>query len=428
MFFLNIFNYFCFIFIFNITNAYAYIDPGGIGAIVNLIIAAIATSLFYLRIQLVNFSRNFLVFFKDLKNFVLFTIKKKEVVFYLETYQNFKYFGNIVENLLNSNFELTILSDKKIKQIKSNKNIKYFYIETEFFKHLCLNFIRCNITVLTTPDVGNSQVVKSKFCKHYFYLFHSVVSTLMVYKKNAFTNYDTVCCNGNYQLEELLKQEDKYNLPKKNLIKGGYPLFDILINKRENRLNYNKVLIAPSWNPEYPDLYNIYYSNIITILLEKNFQIIFKPHYEYFKRYQKNYKDFKKKYISLSNIQFLEKDELLDTFSDIGSLITDWSGVAYEYYYSTGGFVFFNDIPYKKLNTEAINIENIFEYYTREQIGYVLPKNNDELKNIFVNLSSKKLNRIEVKDFFKNNFYNLGNSSKFISNAIKTINENLKLK
>ena len=90
MFFLNIFNYFCFIFIFNITNAYAYIDPGGIGAIVNLIIAAIATSLFYLRIQLVNFSRNFLVFFKDLKNFVLFTIKKKEVVFYLETYQNFK--------------------------------------------------------------------------------------------------------------------------------------------------------------------------------------------------------------------------------------------------------------------------------------------------------------------------------------------------
>ena len=52
--------------------AFAYIDPGGLGAIFNLLIAGIVTSLFYLKSNIIIIFQNIKNFIKDLKNFVFF--------------------------------------------------------------------------------------------------------------------------------------------------------------------------------------------------------------------------------------------------------------------------------------------------------------------------------------------------------------------
>ena len=130
--------------------------------------------------------------------------------------------------------------------------------------------------------------------------------------------------------------------------KTGYPFFDVLkVNNNEN-YEKGKILIAPSWNPDIPDFYDKCYSKIIDDLLRENFKIIFRPHPEYHKRFSKNYIQFKNRYMSNANITFDQNSPLYETFSVCENLITDWSGIAYEFVYSCKRGVIFNNVPLNK--------------------------------------------------------------------------------
>mgnify|MGYP001164144903 CR=1 FL=1 len=80
-------------------NASAYIDPGGIGAMFNLIIAGLVAGLFYIRSSIYSFFFNLKEFKNDIKNFYKFYKKTKSVVIYCENYQYLKYYGKILEEL-----------------------------------------------------------------------------------------------------------------------------------------------------------------------------------------------------------------------------------------------------------------------------------------------------------------------------------------
>ena len=110
----------------------------------------------------------------------------------------------------------------------------------------------------------------------------------MVYNKFAFKNYDSICCNGSYQYDELIAEEEKYNLPRKNLIKSGYPFLDTLDRNFKKEYDKGRILVAPSWNPTIPNIYEKYYSKKLDDLLKSQFSVIFRSHPEYLKRFSKN--------------------------------------------------------------------------------------------------------------------------------------------
>ena len=79
---------------------------------------------------------------------------------------------------------------------------------------------------------------------HYIYVQHSLVSLHSAYRHGAFDHYDTVCAAGSHHVEEIKAIEEKYNLPKKNIIKLGYSRFDNLIktpNKNFNSKSINEI-------------------------------------------------------------------------------------------------------------------------------------------------------------------------------------------
>ena len=84
---------------------------------------------------------------------------------------------------------------------------------------------------MTLADLNNSIVKRNKFVKNYIYYFHGAVSTTKVYTSTAFDNYDTILCNGNYQVEEIRAREKLEKLKEKKLIKTGFFYFDY-INKK----------------------------------------------------------------------------------------------------------------------------------------------------------------------------------------------------
>ena len=101
-------------------NAYAYIDPGGIGAIFNILLAGIATSIFYLRSYVYKILINIKTFFKYMKNF-LKANRYKKIVIYIKNLQYKKYFGNMIDYFEKSNLEVTLITDKLDDQLKNFK-------------------------------------------------------------------------------------------------------------------------------------------------------------------------------------------------------------------------------------------------------------------------------------------------------------------
>ena len=51
------------------------------------------------------------------------------------------------------------------------------------------------MVVMTLTDLGNHEIKRSKNCKSYVYLFHSLVSTHKGYTHKAFENYDVILGN-----------------------------------------------------------------------------------------------------------------------------------------------------------------------------------------------------------------------------------------
>ena len=107
-------------------------------------------------------------------------------------------------------------------------------------------------------------------------MFHAIASTHLVYKKNAFDNYDSIFCIGNFQVDEIRNREKLYNLNRKNLIKTGYSHLDNLIEKYSTKKqlpinNPIQVLIAPSWSDD--GLFETIIGETILILLNANFKV-----------------------------------------------------------------------------------------------------------------------------------------------------------
>ena len=123
-------------------------------------------------------------------------------------------------------------------------------ISQYFFKNL-----KAGILVMTMPDLETFHIKRSKVHPvHYVYIFHSIVSTHMIYRKNAFDSFDTIFCVGKHHVNEICRNEKKYSLPSKKLVEFGYGKLEQLMYEAEKnskitstKKNNRTILVAPSW-------------------------------------------------------------------------------------------------------------------------------------------------------------------------------------
>ena len=123
-------------------------------------------------------------------------------------------------------------------------------------------------------DLDNHFLKKTKNIKNYIYYFHSPVSTIKNYTPKAFDNYDTILCNGKFQVEEIKFREHLKKLNQKKIINTGYFYFDYLKENFNHNINNQEVLIAPSWNYSQNNYLNEDFINLINILLDKGEKVI----------------------------------------------------------------------------------------------------------------------------------------------------------
>lgn len=318
-----------------------------------------------------------------------FSTVDKHLVIYSEKSGFYKYFkGLIAELTKRSNIVIHYVTNDEndiiFEEAKKNKQIKPYYIGLKKTIPLMLR-LEADMVVMTTPDLDKYYLKKSVMRKdiEYVYIPHALMSMHMGMKEGSLDAFDTIFCAGEHIKREMLATEKHYELDEQNLVEFGYPLADDLIALGEAERKTHKtggrkeILIAPTWNED-----NILDSCIDTMLeglLCDEYHITVRPHPEYVKRYGDRMQAIVERWSErvgeglTFELDFSSNKSIYS--SDL--MITDWSGISFEFSFATKRPTLFVNTKMKVLNPnwEKINCTPI-EITLRDEIGVSIEKSD----------------------------------------------------
>ena len=311
-------------------------------------------------------------FISEYKQSQLLVNEKFDVIFFSEGRNYHIYFEPLFQELLlKSNLKICYITSDILDPVLNQKSEKFKAFYVKWMLGYVFSKLKADVMIMTMPDLNNYLYKRSAYVKKYIYLFHAAVSTHQQYKADALLNYDTIFCTGNYQKNEIQATETLYKLPSKELIDYGYPLFDLL--KRESNSNTNasgvkRVLIAPTWYNQC--ILNTCINEIVEELSSTGYELVIRSHPEYNKRNKKSYRKLKGKMEGSNHIYFDEEPNVIDSLLKTDFLITDRSGIAFEFAFGMKKPVLFIDTPLKQTNNSMnkIQIEPL-ENRIRNSIG-----------------------------------------------------------
>ena len=368
----------------------------------------------------------------DIEKFNELDLDERSIVFYSESSVIlYPYVEEIIMELQNRDQKVCYLTSSKDDPIlkNKNKNIRVFYIgDSEIEKMNFFLRLKAKMLIMTMPDLGSYHIKRSKeFPVHYIYTFHSMNSTHMEFQKGAFDEFDSIFCVGPYQVQELRATEQLYNLKRKNLVECGYGLLDKLIKLRSSfpekkkllKNNKKNILIAPSWGKQ--NLLESMGIELVKILLDAGYHVTVRPHPMTAKKSPKTIKQIKERFEK-------NPDFLLDTntssFEQLFSsyaLITDWSGIGYEYAFVCERPVIYVDVPKKSHNKEYEKIGLVpFEISIRDKIGEIVPVQNIETIPERIEFLYSHGNNFEnkIQKIRNDAIFNIGESGKVMASEI----------
>ncbi len=374
----------------------------------------------------------------DYKRF--FSIGNKHLVFYSESSGFYKYFKGVIEYILdNTNITIHyITSDPKdaiFKLAETKTQIKPYYIGEKRLITLMMK-MDADIVVMTMPDLENFHIKRSYVRKDIQYIFipHSMCSLNLTMRTASIDHFDTIFCTGKHQTEETRKTEEAYNLPPKKLIDWGYCLLDEMRadywKKQENKVEDpnrpKSVLIAPSWQKD--NIVDSCLDEILEALRGRGYQIIVRPHPQHVRHQPERMEMLKTKFAADKDIEIQTDFSSNDTVFDADMMITDWSGIAYEYSFTTYKPVLFMDTPIKIMNPEYQRIDTEpFNIWMREILGRVVkPEDASTVGDVIDEMFAETDNyRDTIKQYAYDYVYNLDHSSevggKYIINELQRI-------
>ncbi len=324
---------------------------------------------------------------QDYKKF--FKIVNKHLVIYSEKSGFYKYFKSLIEELTSrSNITVHyITNDPKdiiFEVAKTNTQIKPYYIGLKKTIPLMMK-LEADMVVMTTPDLEKYYLKKSIMKKdiEYVYIPHALMSMHMGMKEGSLDAFDTVFCAGEHIKREVAATVKHYGLPEKTLVEFGYPLADDLIAVGEKERETHKtggrreILIAPTWNED--NILDSCIDEMLEKLLCDDYHITVRPHPEYVKRYGPRMQAIVEKWQDkvgeglTFELDFSSNSSIYS--SDL--MITDWSGISFEYSFATKRPVLFVNTKMKVLNPnwENIGCEPI-EITLRDEIGISIEKSD----------------------------------------------------
>jgi hypothetical protein len=330
-------------------------------------------------------------FFKENREIQRVISTRYQVIFYAENAYYFQYFRHLFHALQSRAIRICyITSDKNdpiLKQGFANVDVVFSKSTLAF----AFQKLQADLMILTMPDLGNYIFKRSPGVKNYIYVFHAMVSTHQQYRKGAFDHYDTVFCVGPHHEKEIRESESLYDTKRKELVAYGYPL----LNELEEKLSTieekeEQQLIAPSWYEA--GILQTCIHDVIKNLAPLNKQILVRPHPEFIKRNKKSFAALERTVHQFPNLAFDVNPSLWPSLLSSELLLTDRSGIAFEFALVKKAPVVFIDTPLKIQNRDVEKFRNIpVENRLRSAIGMSIdPDNLSSLPGVIEEASKRR--------------------------------------
>ena len=368
---------------------------------------------------------------QDYKRF--FSVVNKKLVFYSEGSGFYKYYKGTIEYLLeHTNITIHYITsdynDRIFELADKNDKIRAYYIGEKKLITLMMK-MDADIVVMTTPDLETYHIKRSYVRKdiEYIFVMHDMGSFNLTNRNGAVDHFDTIFCTGKHQKEEVEKIEIAKNLPKKTTVEAGYDLLDDMIKDYESNKTVTErpvILIGPSWQVD--SIMDSCIDDILEGFKNSEFDVIVRPHPQYVRHKAEKCEALKEKYKEYTNISVQTDFSSNSTVFDAAILVTDWSGICFEYAYTTKRPVIFIDTPMKVMNPEYKMIDTVpITIMLRNELGksiaMVDAKSTIDVAIEMIANADSYSDKIEA---FRNEYvYNLGHSAeisaKYIINQLK---------
>ena len=318
---------------------------------------------------------------------IMLRSENRYIAIYLERPMHYNFLKHLVTRLLLENYRIFIfVSDRFVKEFSEMEKDGVTVLNSFILRRIPFRLVMTPVSGLGKTNFCNSKSLIAHF-------FHSIVSAHVVYKHLSFYGYDFLFCVGPHHVEEM-KALHKLNDKPQYLIEYGYAITDSLIEAKNNRslnqLNLKTVLFSPSWGVH--NSLRKYGLQIVEGLLEMDYNVVLRPHPISFTSDKETIESIVDKYGLNPKFHLDVSIDSINTLLNADVMISDYSGVAFEYSLALLKPVVFMDGLRKKSNenwSDYLNREGIEVIY-RDRIGYILDDVNSLTEKIELALEEGK--------------------------------------
>ncbi len=263
--------------------------------------------------------------------------------------------------------------------------VKVVFIGEENKAFARLNMLNAGICFATTPGLGVYQWKRSPNVQWYIHIPHAA-GDITLYRMFGLDFYDAVITSGDFQEEQLRDLERIRGLHAKELISGGLTYLDMLkIRYDENGGERVKqdgtctVLLAPSWGES--SILSRFGEKIIDALLDTGYKIVIRPHPQSLTSDKDILDPLVKKYSGSDRLFWNYDSDNFDALNASDVLISDFSGVIYDYTFIFDKPVIYADTSFDKGPYDAWQLESdLWVFKVLPRIG--IPLEEKDFGNI----------------------------------------------
>ena len=339
--------------------AYSYIDPGT-GSMLFAVLTGVISTLFFVG-KTFFIKVKTLPFWVNRKNDNIISERKK-YVFYSEGKQYWNTFRPVLDEFSTRSIKcFYYTSDEEDPGLKYESE----FVDASFIgkgnkAYAKLNILEADICLMTTPGLDVYQLERSKGVKHYSHILQAA-DEVTFYKLFSLDYFDSILLTGEYQIKSIRELEGKRRTKKKDLYVTGCTYLDVLSSELElanieRKSTIPTVLLSPSWGDN--GILKKFGMDLILPLAATGLNIIIRPHPQSSISEKDVLDKLQDKLKGYNNIEWDFKRENIHSMMKSDVMISDFSGIIYDYWFLLGKPVIYTEYEFDKRAYDLSDVED----------------------------------------------------------------------
>ncbi|MCR5650008.1 MAG: CDP-glycerol glycerophosphotransferase family protein [Lachnospiraceae bacterium] len=252
-----------------------------------------------------------------------------------------------------------------------------------------LNIMNAGVVLATTPGLDVLQWKRSKNVNWYVHILHQPGDTTF-YRMFGLDHYDAVLISGEYEEKQLRDIEALRNINRRETFMTGITYLDTMKKRYDDSVKgeapsdhasdgTKTVLLAPTWGDTA--ILKRFGEKIIKALIKTGYNIIIRPHPQSFTSEKEMMDSLQAKFPESEKLHWNRDNDNFDVLKSADIMITDFSGVMFDYALIFDRPFIYADIEFDKSAYDAAWLEeDMWTLRILPKIG--IPLKEEDFDNI----------------------------------------------